>query len=69
MVTIIEIVGVEERRKDNKIYYRTHAIDEDGTELVGFGQFEVGEKVQRYFHYGKGAMRRPDDPKTWEPEE
>lgn len=69
MVTIIEILGVEEKRKDNKIYYLTHAIVEDGDELVGFGKFEVGEKVQRYFHYGRGQMRRPDDPKTWQPED
>lgn len=65
MRTIIAITGAEEKRKDDRIYYRTHAILDDGEECIGFGEFKVGEEVQVFLHKNVIKMRRPDDPKTW----
>ena len=73
MRTIIEILGVEEKRKDNSIYYITHArVDDDSDNVYrGFGNFEIGEKVQAFHNqqYDTLEIRRPDDPKTWRPGE
>lgn len=64
MLTVIEIIGVEERRKGNEIYYRTHALLEDGEIAIGYGnKFEVGDKVMRFYDPAHDTikMRKPID--------
>lgn len=63
MRKIIKIEFVEPRfDKDGKKYYRTHAVLEDGDEVVGFSRkrtdFQVGDMVMRFFHRGVAKMRK-----------
>lgn len=60
MATINKIVGVEIKKKDNKTFSITHVILDDGEEATGYGEFEVGEKVQRFFdeRYGKIKVKK-----------
>lgn len=61
MREIIRIEGTEERKdKNGKRYYRTYAILDDGSEVTGFGSdFDLGDKVQSFFHRGVCKMRKP----------
>lgn len=63
MRSIIKIEGVEERKSRlGKRYYRTYAILDDGTEAVGYGSdFDLGDKVQVFYHYGVVKFRKPID--------
>lgn len=63
MRTIIKIEHVEELKdKKGKTYWRTHAILDDGSEVVGYGKdFDLGNKVESFFHYGQHKMRLPID--------
>lgn len=63
MRKIIKIDFVQELRdKQNKRYFRTYAVLDDGTEAVGFGKdFDLGDKVQVFLHYGVIKMRKPID--------
>lgn len=51
MRKIVSIEHVEERSTSNgKIYYRTYAILDDGTEAVGYGKdFDLQDRVE-VFH-------------------
>lgn len=60
MRTIIEIEGVEEKvdTKGNT-YWLTYAILDDGEEVIGYGKdFDLGDKVEVFFHFGKIKMRK-----------
>jgi hypothetical protein len=50
--TILKIEGIELRTdKLGREYWRTYAILDDGSEVVGYGKvFEVGDKVMSYYH-------------------
>jgi hypothetical protein len=65
MRAIISIIGVEEKRdKDNKLFYRTHALLDDGSEVIGYGSdYKVGDKVESFYHaqYDTHKMRKPID--------
>lgn len=64
MRKILSIEHIEQRRAamSRKVYQRTHAILDDGTEAVGFGDdFEIGNLVEVFFHKGTVKMRRPLD--------
>ena len=59
MLRIIEIVGVEEKA-DSKgnLYYRTHAVLEDGDECVGFGKdFKIGDLVERFYDHAHDVTK------------
>lgn len=63
MIKIIEITFVEPRfDKEGKKYYRTHAVLEDGDEVIGYSKrrtyFQVGDKVMRFFHRDVGKMSK-----------
>ncbi len=51
MRTIIKIEHIEERKdKKGKVYWRTHAVVDDGTAAIGYGKdFDLGMRVQ-VFH-------------------
>ena len=55
MRTIIKIVHVERRKLDKNLskkhdYWRTHAILDDGSEVVGYGKnFKVGDQVESFY--------------------
>lgn len=49
MHTIVKILGVEIRKKGDKNYSITHVVLEDGEEATGWGAFEVGDKVMRWY--------------------
>ncbi len=63
MRTIIRIEHVEEKTdKQGKTYWLTYAIVDDGTECIGWGKdFDLGDKVEAFFHYGQCKMRKPVD--------
>lgn len=49
MHKVVEILGVELRKKGNKSYSITHVVLEDGEVATGWGAFEVGDKVMRWY--------------------
>ena len=60
MRTIISIEHVEELKdKDGEPYWRTHAIADDGSEVVGFGKdFDVDMRIEVFYHHGQVKMRQ-----------
>lgn len=49
MRTVVEILGVEFKKKGNKDYSVTHVVLDDGEVASGWGAFEVGDKVMRWY--------------------
>ncbi len=56
MRTIIKIEDVERRERFNtdgrldKVYFRTHAILDDGSEVIGYGKdFDLGDLVESFW--------------------
>lgn len=45
MRTIIKIIGVQEKRTGNRIYYKTLALLDDGSEAWGFSDTDSGYAV------------------------
>lgn len=63
---IIKILHIEARTKDNKPYYRTHALLESGEVATGYSkEFKVGDRVQYFYddRYDTIKMRLPIDSK------
>ncbi len=60
MAKIVEIVGVELKKKGDDNYSITHVILDDGEEATGFGEFKVGERVQRFYddRYDKVKIKK-----------
>ena len=63
MRKIIRIEHIEERKDSKgKTFFRTHAILEDGSEVVGYGKdFDLGDLVESFWHYNQAKMRKPVD--------
>jgi hypothetical protein len=55
MRTIIKIIGVQEKRKGNSIYYKTLALLDDGSEAWGFSEddqtYKVNDKVEHFYDH------------------
>lgn len=50
MPRIHRIIHIEKKLKDDKPYYKTHVILDDGEEATGYGKdYKVGDKVQRFY--------------------
>lgn len=65
MRTIIKVEGVEEKRKDNEIYYKTYAVVDDGTECVGFGKdFKVNDLVEVFLDYRYDEVKMRHSPRN-----
>lgn len=67
MRTIIKIEWVEPRKTavGRKPYWRTHALLDDGTEAIGYGKdFDLGDKVEVFFHWNTVKMRKTGDKTT-----
>lgn len=62
MRVIQSILGIEKRfDKKGKVYWRTHAILDDGEQVVGYGMgFSTGDKVEAFFDpvYDVAKMQR-----------
>lgn len=62
MRTIIRIEHIESKRAkmSRKLYWRTYAVLDDGTEAIGYGKgFDLGDEVEVFFHWGQVKMRKP----------
>lgn len=61
MRSIVKIEYVEELKdKNGKTYYRTYAVLDDGSEAIGYGSdFDLGDRVQYFFHKQTPKMRKP----------
>lgn len=58
MKTILEITYIEVKYKDDKKYFKTHALLETGEECVGFGEgFKVGDEVEYWFDEKWGVTK------------
>lgn len=65
MRTILAILFVEVKHKDEKPYYLTHALVDDGTECIGYGRnFKLNDSVEVFLHWGKIKMRLHEKPQT-----
>lgn len=49
MRRIIEVIGVETKLKDDKPYQVTHVVLDDGEEATGYGEYRVGDLVERFY--------------------
>lgn len=63
MRTIIKVEHVEEKQdKEGNLYWRTHAVLDDGTEAIGYGKdFDLEDKVEVFYHWEQTKMRKPID--------
>lgn len=65
MRKIIKIVGIEERKdRHGRVFYRTHALLDDGNECVGFGLgFEIGNEVESFYDdkWQVAKMKKPEN--------
>ena len=66
MPTILRIDRVFEwQDASGKTHYRTYATMTDGDELAGYGKdYQVGDKVERFYHREVGKMRKSRPPKA-----
>lgn len=60
MVRILKIEGVMSWKSKGKLHHRTYVVLDDGEEAVGYGKdFQVNNKVERFFHKGQIKVRLP----------